>query len=211
MVSLAAAGGARPAARLAPRRASRRCPGCSAAPSHDARCDRLELRAARSGSSAPPRAGGDLPEQVHARGRASRRRARGRRCCPRRADGREPRPSLRLEAIGLLEVVREYGLGASLSRRSRATAFTPHISRAARSARRPSSAVREQGGWLERLEGVHDDLRAALDWLGENASRSCGFGWLRRSDGSGTSAGTSARVCNGSPRPSRGRRARTRR
>ena len=67
---------------------------------------------------------------------------------------------------GLLEVVREYGLGLSSAgdegRDLHAAYFAGLAERA-----EPELSGPAQGGWLERLEAVHDDLRSALDWLGE--------------------------------------------
>jgi predicted ATPase/DNA-binding SARP family transcriptional activator len=68
---------------------------------------------------------------------------------------------------GLLEVVREYGLELPSADAEghglHAAYFTGRACRA-----EPELSGPEQGVWLERLEGVHDDLRGALDWLGEH-------------------------------------------
>ena len=210
MVSLAAASGARPAPRLAPRRASRRRPGRSGAPSHDARRDRLELRAARSGSAAPLRPGGDLPEQVHARGGERRRRARGRPVL--RSTRWWRRASSVASARGTACSRSSASTGSSfLSRRSGTRPARRILRRAGRSARRPSSAVRSREPGSSGSKAFTTISAAPSTGSASNASRSCGFAWLRRSDASGTSAGISARGCNGSPRPSRGRRLPTRR
>ena len=66
-------------------------------------------------------------------------------------------------AYRLLEVVREYGLGLPSAddegRELHAGYFLAFAKRA-----EPELAGPDQGAWLERLEGHHDDLRAALDW-----------------------------------------------
>ncbi len=69
---------------------------------------------------------------------------------------------------GLLEVVRAYGLelpsADAQGHDLHARYFLGWAERAETELSGP-----EQGGWLERLEGLHDDLRSALDWLGEHA------------------------------------------
>ncbi len=68
---------------------------------------------------------------------------------------------------GLLEVVREYGLellsADAQGHGLHAAYFCGWAERA-----EPELSGPAQGSWLERLEGVHDDLRGALDWLGEH-------------------------------------------
>ncbi len=68
---------------------------------------------------------------------------------------------------GLLEVVREYGLelpsADAVGHGLHAAYFAGWAERA-----EPELSGPEQGVWLERLEGAHDDLRGALDWLGRH-------------------------------------------
>ena len=66
---------------------------------------------------------------------------------------------------GLLEVVREYGLSLPSADAEGHRRHAEYISGWIEQAE-PELSGPEQGGWLERLEGVHDDLRGALDWFG---------------------------------------------
>ncbi len=68
---------------------------------------------------------------------------------------------------GLLEVVREYGLELPSADAQGHDLHAAYFAGWAESAE-PELSGPEQGGWLERLEGVHDDFRGALDWLGEH-------------------------------------------
>ena len=166
VVSLAVGVGAAPASRLPARRARRRCPGCAGAPSHDARRDRLELRPARSGGAASPRPRVALPEQVHARGGDRRRRAESRSATRSTPSSRRASSIASASGYGLLEVVREYGLELPSAG---AEGHDLHAAYFADLAERAESELSgpDQGAWLERLEAAHDDLRGALDWLGE--------------------------------------------
>ncbi|HEX4517975.1 MAG TPA: BTAD domain-containing putative transcriptional regulator [Gaiellaceae bacterium] len=69
-------------------------------------------------------------------------------------------------SYGLLEVVRGYGLELPSAD---AHGHDLHAAYFVRWAERAESELSgpEQGLWLEQLEAVHDDLRGALDWLGE--------------------------------------------
>jgi predicted ATPase/DNA-binding SARP family transcriptional activator len=64
---------------------------------------------------------------------------------------------------GLLEVVREYGLGLPSADDEGRDLHAAHFLAFAETAE-PELAGADQGAWLERLESSHDDLRAALDW-----------------------------------------------
>ena len=68
---------------------------------------------------------------------------------------------------GLLQVVREYGLELPSADAQGQGLHAGYFSGWAERAE-PELSGPEQGGWLERLEGVHDDLRGAFDWLGEH-------------------------------------------
>ncbi len=67
---------------------------------------------------------------------------------------------------GLLEVVREYGLGLPSADPDGHDLHAVYVANLAEQAE-PELSGPEQGAWLERLEAAHDDLRAALDWLAE--------------------------------------------
>ena len=67
---------------------------------------------------------------------------------------------------GLLEVVREYGLGLPSADPDGHDLHAAYVATLAEQAE-PELSGPEQGAWLERLEAAHDDLRAALDWLAE--------------------------------------------
>ncbi len=67
---------------------------------------------------------------------------------------------------GLLEVVREYGRGLPSAGPEGRDLHAGYFAGVAELAESELSGP-DQGVWLERLESAHDDLRAALDWLGE--------------------------------------------
>ena len=75
------------------------------------------------------------------------------------------------EAFGLLEVVREYAQALPSADREGRELHARHFLELAESAE-PGLVGPEQGRWLEQLEGSHDDLRAALDWLGADPDTS---------------------------------------
>ena len=66
----------------------------------------------------------------------------------------------------LLEVVREYGLGLPSAGDDGHDLHAAYFAQLAERAE-PELSGAGQGGWLEQLDAVHDDLLAALDWLGE--------------------------------------------
>jgi predicted ATPase/DNA-binding SARP family transcriptional activator len=68
---------------------------------------------------------------------------------------------------GQLEVVREYGLELPSADHRGHALHAEYFAGWAEQAE-PELTGPEQGAWLERLEGAHDDLRGALDWLSRN-------------------------------------------
>lgn len=79
--------------------------------------------------------------------------------------GGRPEPRFRL-----LETIREYareGLGAGVGADSLRERHADHLLEVAEQGERALLDGREQEVWLERLESEHDNIRAALAWLGQ--------------------------------------------
>ena len=90
---------------------------------------------------------------------------------PEEAD-RDEEPRFRM-----LETVREFAAGrleaSGEARAVRARHAAYHLALAERAA--PALAGPEQGAWLERLDGAHDDLRRALAWFAAQGPASAGL------------------------------------
>ena len=183
----ASADGAAGTARAPHADADRREPRPAAAPAHDARRHRLELRPAGdrgAGAVSPPRG---LCRRLHAGG--GRRRGQCDRRCgarPLRRDHRigrgQPAASgarrrrRRSPATSMLETIREYGLEQLAASGEEAKIRDAHAAWCLGLAEQaaPFWYTGEQGRWAARLEADHDNLRAALAWLAQTGDTATG-------------------------------------